>query len=108
MKYNVFIEQLIYVEVEVEAEDHQDAAEKVALAACTDANFLTSHPDYCIDEIECEVTTVAEKEAANRDEMSLELYNSRVVVFDAETVNKWLGELARAYGTPVTGEGGAL
>lgn len=103
MKYNVFIEQLIYLEVEVEAEDHQDAAERVALAAATDPNFLVTHPQYYIDEIECEVTTVAEKEAANKDAMSLETYNSRVVVFDAETVNGWLCELARNYGTPVGG-----
>jgi hypothetical protein len=94
MKYSVFLTQTVYVEVELEADDYQDAAERVALAAATEPDFLERHPEYLIDEIDCEVVTVADKTAVNADSITLADYNSKVVVFDADTVAKWLGELS--------------
>jgi hypothetical protein len=94
MKYSVFLSQLVYVEVELEAEDPTDAAQRVVLAAATEMDFLQRHPDYMIDELEAEVVTVADKTAVNADSITMADYNSKVVLFDAETVNSWLGELS--------------
>ena len=83
MKYSVFLSQLVYVEVELEAEDPTDAAQRVVLAAATEMDFLQRHPDYMIDELEAEVVTVADKTAVNADSITMADYNSKVVLFDA-------------------------
>jgi len=103
MKYSVFLSQLIYVEVELEAEDPTDAAQRVVLAAVTEADFLERNPDYIVDEIEAEVVTVADKTAVNSGRITAGDFNGCVVLFDAETVNSWLGELS---GHPVITEEG--
>lgn len=97
MKFSVFVSESIYFVVEVDAEDHLDAAHKVALAAATDDTFLIRHPGAELDEVELEVVTVATQQQVDRDEISMEAYNAAIVTYDAETVNEWIGPFIHGY-----------
>lgn len=94
MKFSVFLSHMVYCEIEVEAEDYTDAAQRVALAAAIERDFVLHQPAHMMDDLEVEVVTVADKLAVNGDIISLADYNSKVVVFDSATVNSWLGDLS--------------
>lgn len=97
MKFSVFVSHLTYCTIEVEAEDHQDAAQKVVAAVASDPRFALQQPTAEIEDIECEVVTAADAAAVNSDAINFEEYNGRVRVFDVPTVNAWLGELSPNY-----------
>lgn len=105
MKYSVFVSTTVYCTVEVEGEDPEDVARKTALAITMDGDFLTERgKDHMVDEIEFEVSTVADVEAmAAASDEDLLGFDKKIVCFDAETVGQWLSELMLHYGAPHEG-----
>jgi hypothetical protein len=102
MKYSVFVTTTVFCTVEVDGEDPEDAARKTALAIATDEGFLSQRgKDHMIDEIEFEVSTVADVEAmAAASDDDLFEFDKKIICFDAETVGQWLSELLQNYGVP--------